>query len=622
MRELTKTLAEDGIRAKQDWVIQQFVQLKGTKDFLGDEDPRKYFTLDGGVLLPKKYLFQLKEPFRSFLANGRIAIAPRYHVYRSNISGASLGASGTHIRSLHNEVSLRGLRQNEVDGKYEWGPNEEPALDLLKQNLQDNLNIVEVTCSRAVLCKEDWLLKVGILEYIRNDLYTALYFFKNKAIIQGNPQDEIVQICQEMVTFVSVLYFDALLNKTRDYDFSCVQEKGNTIIGELENGRDFLKGYAKYDLLRAHREIGNPQCLMFAARLMKTGRLKNLDTIISPLFGALDIVEALRYLSILNQTELEELGISVEDATIPQIILVAPKLMPRGPSRSKRLLLEGYLDALPGEISLLDLNQLNGSDVEKIKQAIKIGIVDDTYGRGGTQRTLRDWILKVRDGNEAVVTNFAAHATTRWADNQLPPDHRYETLTDLEPIASTPLVHNFLKPASSFFETPYMPDQLRAMQMFETDRVLGSADDLFNLIENYRELKIIDGIAIDVSVLIEVSRTMGNLNKLNNLINIGIKVTVLCTDSEKQKIKGLSLVGVNILYVCTGEKPLLEMIRTEKIKPGQILYVGANLSETIIRAKDIGALPALYVLTNQYQELIDRVTSFKSFNKTLIADIT
>ena len=455
----------------------------------GNHDVRGDFLIDGSPIVSQEYVLALPERIQAFLANGRIAMPPNLHVYNEGKGSKPHMA----VRNVENSVALRGIRFYGMDGKYQWGPNKQEALQFLLNNIEEDINILSEIAQMDIEKREDWLTKIALWDYVRNDLYAAYYLKRCQQAIENNGDEDSTKNLENALEEASTGYFDTVSLRKTSHVSKALPELMQEAKSVIEKLAPFIEKNPNLDTIRAHRELDTPQSLVFAFHLAyNTDKVRDTDLIVVPLYGALDIGQALRY----TMKYGDEIMVDVADkqpATKMQekpIVHILYKIVRRSVSHSET---QGTTKLAPSRVVMLDA--IDDRIRQKIMEANKILCVDDSAGTFGSREEIKGWIHNTFRKDQSAVQWVVAHAGTRWAAAQNTP---YRELVDAEAVFQTPTSKKFKSPAYGGGRNSYMPDAQITESMLRTERTIFSIPELVPIIDTLRQYGIVEAVGYDL----------------------------------------------------------------------------------------------------------------------------
>lgn len=455
---------------------------------LGEGDIRGDFLLDGSPIVSQDSLHSLPPPLKLFFVHDRIFLPPVFH---GSLSGESPDAPFI-IRGVGNKVALRGIKFYGADGKYQWGPDELHALSFLKDNLIDDHEIMDELMKMHIHTRDEYLIKVAAWDYVRNDLSAAYYLKRSQHALAPTADDgKHIELLEAALEAANTGYFDTLILQESHVDGIKLKNDLDKISGFMDKLTLFVNEHSDLDIVRAHRELGNPQALLFAFHLMyETNAVAESDVIIAPLYGAVDIGEALKYLMKYGDTAYEIVSghPPTRKAVKKPILYLHHKIGHRGKPRSET---EGVLKSLATRLMILDAT--DDSLKNQITQAKSILCVDDSVGTFGSRDELFRWIHG-NFGNDKKMQWVSAHAGIRWAKAQ---NASPAQIGEAETIVLTPVTARFKKPTYAY-GSAYMPDKLIADMAIRTERTIIAIPELIPVLNKLKKYGVLDGIGYDL----------------------------------------------------------------------------------------------------------------------------
>jgi beta-phosphoglucomutase-like phosphatase (HAD superfamily) len=259
----------------------------------------------------------------------------------------------------------------------------------------------------------------------------------------------------------------------------------------LHMSHTFVQEHNNDDVIRFHRELGNPHAVLFAFHLMyETRKIHDSDLLAAPLYGAIDIGHSLRYVMKYGDTVYARTTGSYpsRSATSKEIVFFHHKIIPRGKPRSE---MAGVHITNPKGTFLLDT--MPPYIVEKFANAQKILFVDDSAGTFGSKNDVLTWLQNTVGPKtcEWVI----AHGGIRWAKAQ---HASLREIVDAESIAATPLSKKFKNPLYGGGMSGYMPDAVIASTMLRTERTALTLSQTQNILTKLYSYGILHGVGYDL----------------------------------------------------------------------------------------------------------------------------
>jgi FMN phosphatase YigB (HAD superfamily) len=255
---------------------------------------------------------------------------------------------------------------------------------------------------------------------------------------------------------------------------------------------------------------------MFAAHILfASDRLREVDLIVAPLFGAIDLEGALRFLyNHGNDLYQQVTGKEFVPATKPPLIKLLHKISPRGIPRSQ---MPGLMDALPQTMDVLDREDIRVK--EQLKQAQHVLIIDDSVGTFASAKKISEFIRVNTNGHALQIDFLAAHGGIRWAEAQ---HASRSAIADAEAVAVTPLSHTFKKPVYSW-GSAYLPDAEIARRLLYTTRTIIDFSELTPIVKDGFQQGVIQGVGFDLYETL-VKRTVPRAERRRMLYELGADV--------------------------------------------------------------------------------------------------
>jgi phosphoglycolate phosphatase-like HAD superfamily hydrolase len=470
---------------------------------------REHFALDGAVLYKRKDFSQLPPFLNRFFTNDRASCPSALFAYQTSYDD---DPSGITVKDMSHYVVLRGSRYYDYDGKYNFGPNEEPAVYLLLNNLAEDAQVAPQLLGGTLPENVPaWLQRIASWDYIRNDLATLYYLKRCQGVLQPQVTDNLIlTLIERSVYQANGAYFDALLLRQPHFPADIFSNVVKAAARSREQLVDFIHTHHDLDLIRSHRELASPQALLFAAHLaFNTQLFDRTDIIVAPLFGGLDIAAALQYVGQHGDSIFKDVTGTdvVKTATVfPKIINILPKISLRATFRRP-----GQTDHLHNQLDTLD--QESAITKQYISNAHKVALVDDSAGTLGTVRNIKNWISGLNPTAEVEVKIATAHSGIRWARQQ---NTAIAEHLQTESIALAPVTHNLTRRVYHWGSL-YLPDKVITQRALYTDRIIYSNSEIVAIIDQLQRHQIVRGVGFDLYETL-VRRTIGNRER-RNLLN-------------------------------------------------------------------------------------------------------
>lgn len=483
--EVDYRAARDEISVRNERIICAFNHFIDSK--FGPGDVREGFLIDGSPIISRDEFSHLPSPLQQFFAQGRMALPPAHHTFVREENGSP----AVHTKSLVTMVALRGFRFYGADGKYTWGPNEKEALYLLTENLRNDRQLLPHLKVMEPASREQWLGKLAAWDYLRNDMSATYYLKACQAAIDPDPQhdEQQLQCIDHALDVITTGYIHTLLLlppiDVDEHIFTDAQ-------AVAQNSYPFVSAHTSHDVVRFHRELGNPQAVMFAFYLMyETNTIHEADLVAAPLYGAIDIGHSLRYLMTYGDMAYEHITGTPPPhaASVKEVLFFHHKVIPRGKPRSE---MTGFLPSNPKGMSLLD--KMPASVQQKFTSAFNILFVDDSAGTFGSRDEIIHW-MHDHIGPSKQYDWVVAHGGIRWAEAQ---HASLQNLVDAQAIASTPLSKHFKDPIYGGGRSGYIPDAHITDSMLHTERSAFTLSDLQTILEKLSHHGILHGVGYDL----------------------------------------------------------------------------------------------------------------------------
>ncbi|QQS38848.1 HAD family hydrolase [Candidatus Woesebacteria bacterium] len=466
------------------------------------------FLIDGSPIIDKKSFAELPDWLRKYFLSERIMPVVDREIWLNNSSESS----DLHTREgAERFVALRGPKFYNFDGKFEWGPNGIHALSMLRNNLTEDGDILVFLDDFKPSNVSEWLAKLASLFYIINDVVVAYYLIACKSALTNSVQNDDYN---KLLNMLYKEYFDLflLLDITKtNLDQKNIQYRLESLIKDLLTTVETVENYPELDLIRSHREAASPISLLFALHVFfKTRRLEDVDLVLAPLYGGIDVAMALRYVFQNREYLAKYLGqsrVHVHCDNI-EIINVLTRIVKMRPLRRSEIA------DLKSENNAIDIEP-NEQLVNKINNANKIMLMDDSVGKFETYDKFRKWLKKHLTKN--VDLDFVAvYANIKWAkDNNI----RYEKFLTLEALAVSPVSDSFLGKDSKYkLNGPYIPEKIINLSLMQCERTFINFNELQEYLVNLHDHKIIEGVGFDLYETL-VERPGLNKNLRSNSIH-------------------------------------------------------------------------------------------------------
>lgn len=448
------------------------------------------FELDGSPVISRDEFVVLPDWMKNFYLDDRIMPVAGSHVFQAGQMGDS---STIYAQSGINQVALRGPRYYDQDGKYEWGPNELEALNLLISNITRDREILDNLLEFQPKSYTEWLSGYGIWNYLTNDVSSAYYLFRcANAIGQDNKTFQDIKSVEMTLDLVSFAMHDYFLSLTGNVDKTDIKDGLSEISRRLPGYAEVIRDNSHLDLIRSHREAANPLSLASALHIaFETDYLNNSDLVLAPLYGGVDIGEAIKY--VLYRREIFErvLNRPITANRELQVFHALTRMVKRRPPRKSEIAsVVSHINAqtVPAQYD----RQLWPSLI----QAKQILVVDDSVGRFETIKEIKQWLPPDIDGNQLEVGYAVVMAAVRWAEgNSILLSDFYDT----QAICVLPLTRSFLGRWSQVrMAGSYLPEWKIIRGSLLRDRTFMTPEMLTgHLLENIGK-GVYDGVGFDL----------------------------------------------------------------------------------------------------------------------------
>lgn len=438
--------------------LEARARAKQTKsEYVAEVSPASWLKLDidGAVLLTPTEFSQLPQLSQEFFLDGNVS----------------------HYRT--DRVAMRGERIILLDGYYSGGPKGELRADYFLEVAQSFRKAVPEVLEelsdnqegqwKAKLAVWDNLISLGVAQFHALKAITLLsdHTLEQKRLITNKSQQLMsdmfdgyfLQLCGQPTSHLAAMCFDDI----------------SAMISLVSAHQQEFKTWGEYDLFRTEREVVGAQAFMAAYSWIKEGLLDEVEEVIGPLIGSIDVIESLRFLAKFREE------FNLPNYKLPQRhIYILPKISPIG--RSSRSMGERS-----GTIPLYDGQTY---EIIPMEQDTTVAFVDDTAFTMTSLKELKAFVLNQRKVTDK--ETLVASVGTRWAVNDLSPA---QELGDLKAVGISPTMKTF-KGRFQGIET--LLSRYRVRQRLDVSRRVENADQIIDFLRKAAYWETVDGVGFDL----------------------------------------------------------------------------------------------------------------------------
>lgn len=411
--------------------------------------------IDGAVLFTPTEFSQLPQLSREFFLDGNASC------YKND------------------RVAMRGERIILLDGYYSGGPKGEMRADYFLEVAQSFRKAAPYVLEELSDNQEgQWKARLAVWDNLVSLSVAQFHALKAITLLHNHPLEQkrlITNTSQQLMSNMFDGYFLQLCGQPTIHLAARCFDDISSMMDMVHSYRKEFKRWGEYDLFRTEREVVGAQAFMAAYSWIQEGLLDEVEAVIGPLIGCIDVVESLRFLAKFR----EKFGFP--DHRLPQrYTYILPRIMPIG--RSSR-----SMEERSGVIPLYDGQ---ADEVTSMEQDTTAVFVDDTAFTMTSLKELKAFVL-----NQCAVIDkrtLVASVGTRWAVNDLSPA---QELGDLKAVGISPTMRAF---KGRFQGVETLLSRYRVRQRLDVSRRVEDADQIIDILRKAAYWKSVDGVGFDL----------------------------------------------------------------------------------------------------------------------------